>query len=63
MLLGATCPRVVWHAQAAMPPRASSLTRVLPRPLSRVVRRSLDLDNNELTALPAEVFNGLMKLV
>ncbi len=33
---GGTCPRVVWHAHAAMLPSASSLTRVRPRPLSRV---------------------------
>ncbi len=46
-----------------MQPSASSLTRVRPRPLSRVIRRELYLSNNKLTALPAEVFNGLMKLV
>jgi hypothetical protein len=33
---GGTCPRVVWHAQAAMLPRASSLKRVLPLPPSLV---------------------------
>ena len=57
-----TYPRVVWHAHAAMLPRASSLTHVPPRPLSRVFRRSLSLSNNELTALPEEVFNGLTNL-
>ena len=41
-----TYPRVVWHAHAAMLPRASSLTRVFPRPLSRVFRRYLRLSNN-----------------
>ena len=38
------------------------LTRVPPRPLSCVVRRELDLSNNELAALPASVFNGLTNL-
>jgi hypothetical protein len=52
----------VLHAQAAMLPRASSLTRVLPPPLSRVPRRGLYLYGNELTALPATVFNGLTNL-
>jgi hypothetical protein len=55
-------PAVVWQAQAAMLPRASSLTRVLPPPLSRVPRRGLYLYGNELTALPATVFNGLTNL-
>jgi hypothetical protein len=43
---GGTYPHVVWHAHAAIPPRASSLTRVSPRPLSRVFRRQLYLHNN-----------------
>ena len=48
-----TCPCVVWHAQATMLPRASSLARVLPPPLSRVPRRYLYLgDNPELTCVP-----------
>jgi hypothetical protein len=59
---GGTYPRVVWHAHAAMLPSASSLTRVFPRPLFRVFRRYLSLCNNELTALPEEVFNGLTNL-
>ena len=54
------------HAQVAMLPRASPLTRLPPRLLSCVVRRSLHLSSNELgdelVALPAEVFNGLSKL-
>ena len=36
----------MWHAHAAMLPRASSLTHVRPRPLSRVFRRYLLLINN-----------------
>ena len=43
---GGTCPRVVWHTHAAMLPRASSLTRVLPPPLSRVTRSVLWLNGN-----------------
>jgi hypothetical protein len=60
---GGTYRRVVWHAHAAMLPGASSLTHVPPRPLSRVFRRVLNLHYNELTALPATVFNGLTNLV
>ena len=58
-----TYPRVVWHAHAAMLPRASSLTHVRPRPLSRVFRRYLWLSNNKLAALPATVLNGLTNLL
>ena len=59
---GLTCPRVVWHAHAAMLTRASSLTRVLLPPLSRVSRRFLWLNNNQFTTLPETVFNGLTNL-
>jgi hypothetical protein len=38
------------------------LTRVLPLLLSRVPRRQIYLDDNEFTALPATVFNGLTNL-
>ena len=50
---GGTCPRVVWHTHAAMLPRASSLTRVLPPNLSRVPRKNLFLNENpDLTCVP-----------
>ena len=41
---------------------AAMLTRVLRPSLSRVPRRNLILAVNELTALPAAVFNGLTNL-
>ena len=40
-----------------MLPRASSLTRVPTRILSRVFRRQLYLYNNKLAALPEGIFN------
>jgi hypothetical protein len=42
--------------------RASSLTRMLSPPLSRVPRRRIFLNNNQLSTLPAPVFNDLTKL-
>ena len=38
------------------------LTRAPAPPLSRVPRRVLSLNNNQLTTLPAIVFNGLTNL-
>ncbi len=38
------------------------LTRVPLRPLSCVVRRRLYLEENQIAALPALVFNGLTNL-
>jgi hypothetical protein len=43
-------------------PLASSLTLVLPAPLSRVPRRYLSLIDNEITDLHETVFNGHMNL-
>ena len=53
----ASCVRACRYA--ALLPRASSLNRVLPPPLSRVSHRFLWLNNNQVTTLPETVFNGL----